>query len=106
MSGFPFEKLAPLPWRELGPTGVACSDEVGSKVFATDAHHSFPKRGKAVSIALAKAIRHRVNVHDDLVAMLRECRATFAFAAADGDVEAHAFIEDIDAVLAKAEGRS
>ena len=38
--------------------------------------------------------------------MLRECRATFAFAADAGDTESNSFIEQIDAVLAKAEGRS
>ena len=37
--------------------------------------------------------------------MLRECRATFAFAADDNDTEANAFIAQIDAVLAMAEQR-
>lgn len=42
----------------------------------------------------------------EMLNMLRECRATFAYAAGDGDGEAHQFVDQIDAVLAKAEGRS
>jgi hypothetical protein len=41
----------------------------------------------------------------DMAAMLRDCRATFAFAADAGDTEAAQFIEQIDAVLAKAGSR-
>ncbi len=102
MAGFPFEKLAPLPWRLLGLTSVSDASRVGPKVFATEAGHTFPPRGQRESRELAKAIMHRVNVHDELVAMLRDCRATFAFADAAGDAEAAEFISQIDAVLAKA----
>lgn len=40
----------------------------------------------------------------DMLAMLCDCRATFAFAAEEGDTESAAFIAKIDAVLAKALG--
>jgi len=101
MAGFPFEKLAPLPWRMLGLTSVADASDIGPKVFATT-EQSFPERGERESRELAKAIMHRVNVHDELMTMLRECRATFAFAAGEGDDPAHQMIAEIDAVLAKA----
>lgn len=39
----------------------------------------------------------------ELLAMLRECRATFAFAADGDDDPANSLIAEIDAVLAKAE---
>ncbi|TIL38495.1 hypothetical protein [Mesorhizobium sp.] len=69
--GFPFAKLAPLPWNLMpGGTGIACSDEVGNKVCATVANHLFPERGERESAALAKEIVRRVNAHDALVAAL------------------------------------
>lgn len=43
-----------------------------------------------------------LNTHHALLEMLRECRATFAFAAGEGDDGANDFIAEIDAVLAKA----
>lgn len=39
----------------------------------------------------------------ELLVMLRECRATFAFAAGEGDDPASQMVAEIDAVLAKAE---
>lgn len=42
----------------------------------------------------------------EMLVMLRECRATLAFAAGDGDDQANQFIAEIDAVMDKAEGRS
>ncbi|TIN80737.1 hypothetical protein [Mesorhizobium sp.] len=70
--GFPFEKLALLPWKVMpGGTGISCSDEKGSKVCATRAGHAFPDRGERESQALAQAIALRVNVFDDILSALK-----------------------------------
>ncbi|MCF6120856.1 hypothetical protein L2449_28945 [Mesorhizobium muleiense] len=72
MSGFPFEKLAPLPWKVMpGGTGISCSDDKGSKVCATRAGHAFPERGERESIALAKEIAIAVNSYGDMLAALK-----------------------------------
>ncbi|TIL34274.1 hypothetical protein [Mesorhizobium sp.] len=77
MSGFPFHKLAPLPWKVMpGGTGISCSDEKGSKVCATRAGHAFPERGERESIALAKEIALVVNSHDDMLAALKSADET------------------------------
>ncbi|RWO23325.1 hypothetical protein [Mesorhizobium sp.] len=81
MSGFPFHKLAPLPWKVMpGGTGISCSDEKGSKVCATRAGHAFPERGERESQALAQAIALRVNVFDDLLATAKLFEQTIEFA--------------------------
>lgn len=51
------------------------------------------------TVATYEACRPDANA--DLLAMLRECRATFAFMAGDGDDPANDFIVEIDAVLAR-----
>lgn len=63
-------------------------------------------RNRLIATAATEDAAQLIAAAPAMLAMLRECRATFAFAASDGDVTANDFIAEIDAVLDKAEGRS
>lgn len=59
-----------------------------------------------ITKAEQKANAYLIAAAPEMLAILRECRATLAFAAGDSDDPANDFVAEIDAVLAKAEGRS
>jgi hypothetical protein len=70
-------------------------------------HRIYAESGKLICSIIGLDGEDEANAHllaaaPEMLAMLRDCRATFAFALDAGDGEAEQFIAEIDAVLAKA----